>query len=87
MFSEEWAALVGARNYSYLWLPDDDIAASSCNITRFLDLLEERQLLLAQAGGRRGSRPVCVPFRRMSEGRFMRTPCSAQPLHAPSSPL
>ncbi len=39
---------------TYLWLPDDDITASSCDVSRFLALMQEQQLLLAQVGEGRG---------------------------------
>ena len=55
-FSAEWEALVAGRDptATYLWLPDDDITAGSCDISRFLALMQEQRLLLAQvgAGGR-----------------------------------
>lgn len=35
---------------TFLWLPDDDVIASACNITRFLRLMEAQQLVLAQVG-------------------------------------
>lgn len=51
-FSPEWEALVAGRDprTTYLWLPDDDVVASACNVSRFLGLMEEQQLLLAQVG-------------------------------------
>ena len=47
----EWAALAAAHRWSYVWLPDGDLMASTCDITRFLHLAEQQHLVLAQVGG------------------------------------
>lgn len=39
---------------SFIWLPDDDLLASTCNITRLLSLMERQRLLLAQVQGASG---------------------------------
>ena len=51
-YSPEWEAIVAGRDprRTFLWLPDDDIVASSCDITRFLRVMEAHQLVLAQVG-------------------------------------
>lgn len=46
--SPEWARLAAQRSWHYVWLPDDDIAAPTCTVTRFLRTMEANQLLLAQ---------------------------------------
>ena len=52
--SPKWEALVAGRDprRTFLWLPDDDVLASACNITCFLRLMEAQQLVLAQVGER-----------------------------------
>jgi len=49
---------VAKRNYRYIWLPDDDIYADACTITRFFRTMEANQLMMAQvpvhAGVREG---------------------------------
>lgn len=49
-YSPEWEAIVAGRDprRTFVWLPDDDIVASSCDITRFLRVMEAHQLVLAQ---------------------------------------
>ncbi|KAL4419604.1 hypothetical protein ABPG77_001658 [Micractinium sp. CCAP 211/92] len=49
LFSGEWAQLVAARGpWSRLWLPDDDVLASSCDIARLFWLMDAAGLELAQ---------------------------------------
>ncbi|KAL4419603.1 hypothetical protein ABPG77_001657 [Micractinium sp. CCAP 211/92] len=49
LFSGEWAQLVAARGpWSRLWLPDDDVLASACDIARLFWLMDASGLELAQ---------------------------------------
>ncbi|KAL4422957.1 hypothetical protein ABPG75_009154 [Micractinium tetrahymenae] len=48
LFSPEWLRLIADKDYGYVWMPDDDIVASACDIARFFDILENQQLYIAQ---------------------------------------
>ena len=49
LFSEEWAQLVAARGpWSRLWLPDDDVVASACDIAGLFWAMDAAGLQVAQ---------------------------------------
>lgn len=49
LFSEEWAQLVAAGGpWSRLWMPDDDVLASACDIARLFWAMGAAHLQLAQ---------------------------------------
>ncbi|KAL4451227.1 hypothetical protein ABPG77_009299 [Micractinium sp. CCAP 211/92] len=48
LFSPEWLQLIADKDYGYVWMPDDDIVASACDIARFFGILERQHLYIAQ---------------------------------------
>ncbi|KAL4447589.1 hypothetical protein ABPG75_004808 [Micractinium tetrahymenae] len=52
LFTKEWAQLVAGRGpWAYLWLPDDDVVASACDIAQLFAMMEAAHMQLAQRPG------------------------------------
>lgn len=49
LFSREWLDLLARHGpWKYVWLPDDDVRASSCDVAGLFAMMDAAQLQLAQ---------------------------------------
>lgn len=79
----QWAAALAGRRPrdTFIWLPDDDLLASTCDINRLLRLMEQQRLLLAQVGRGGGSaHTVLLPAGRLASAAHEAWMTAAAPL-------